>query len=59
VAIGDYYNDVAMLRAAGLSVAVANAVDEVKAVADYVTVSNEEHAIARVIEELDRGILKL
>ncbi|MBQ7829115.1 MAG: HAD hydrolase family protein [Clostridia bacterium] len=57
VAIGDYHNDIAMLRAAGVGVAVANAVDEIKAVADYITVSNEEHAIARVIEELDRGIL--
>lgn len=59
VAVGDYYNDVSMLRAAGLSVAVANAVDEVKAVADFVTVSNDEHAIARVIEELEKGVLKI
>lgn len=59
IAVGDYYNDLEMIRTAGVGVAVANAVDEVKAVADYITVSNEEHAIARVIEELDRGILKL
>ena len=59
VAVGDYHNDIEMLRAAGVSVAVANAVDEVKAVADYVTVSNDEHAIAKVIEGLDKGILKL
>ncbi len=59
VAIGDYYNDVAMLRAAGVGIAVANAVDEVKAVADYVTVSNEEHAIARVIYDIESGELKL
>lgn len=59
IAIGDYYNDLEMIRSAGLGVAVANAVDEVKAVADYVTVSNEENAIARVIEELDKGMLKL
>ena len=59
IAVGDYYNDLEMIRAAGLGVAVANAVDEVKAVADYITVSNEEHAIARVIEELDKEILNL
>ena len=58
VAIGDYYNDVAMLRAAGVGVAVANAVDEVKAVADYITVSNEEHAIARVIEMINSGKIR-
>lgn len=37
VAIGDDANDVEMVRAAGYGVAVANALDEVKAVADYVT----------------------
>jgi Cof subfamily protein (haloacid dehalogenase superfamily) len=37
VAIGDDVNDVEMVRAAGYGVAVANALDEVKAVADYVT----------------------
>lgn len=51
VAIGDYDNDVAMLRAAGLGVAVANASSAALAAADLVTVSNEEHAIARVIYE--------
>ena len=53
VAIGDYHNDIAMLRAAGVGIAVANAVDEVKAVADYVTVSNDEHAIARAIFDIE------
>ena len=56
VAAGDYNNDVSMLQAAGLSFAVANAVDEAKAVADHVTVSNNEHAIAVIIDGLDRGI---
>jgi len=37
VAVGDDANDVEMVRAAGYGVAVANALDEVKAVADYVT----------------------
>ncbi len=57
VAIGDYNNDVSMLRAAGLGVAVANACAEAKEAADHVTVSNEEHAIARVIEDIEKGIL--
>lgn len=55
VAIGDYNNDVSMIKAAGVGVAVANAVDEAKAVADIVTVSNEEHAVARIIEMIDNG----
>ena len=55
VAIGDYNNDVSMIRAAGVGVAVANAVDEAKAAADIVTVSNEEHAIAKIIEMIDSG----
>ena len=57
VAVGDYNNDVPMLRAAGLGIAVSNAVDAALAAADYVTVSNEEHAIAKIISELDSGKL--
>ena len=52
VAIGDYDNDVGMLRTARLGVAVANASPAARAAADHVTVSNEEHAVARVIEDL-------
>ena len=48
-----------MIRAAGLGVAVENAVDDAKAVADYISVSNENHAIASVIEGLDRGIFNI
>lgn len=58
IAIGDYNNDIGMLRAAGIGVAVANASEDAKAAADYVTVSNEEHAIARVIADLDSGALR-
>ncbi len=52
VAVGDYYNDISMIKAAGIGYAVSNARDEVKAIADRVTVSNEEHAIAAIISEL-------
>ena len=55
VAIGDYNNDVSMIRAAGVGVAVANAVNEAKAAADIVTVSNEEHAVAKINEMIDNG----
>ena len=55
IAAGDYYNDVSMLQTAGLSFAVSNAVPEAKAAAKYITVSNNEDAIARIIEGIDRG----
>lgn len=52
VAIGDNHNDIGMIRFAGLGVAMGNAHDEVKAQADYVTLSNAEEGVAQVIEEL-------
>ena len=59
IAIGDYNNDVSMIKSAKLGVAVSNAVEEAKAVADYVTVSNEEDAIWHIVDLLDRGELTL
>jgi hydroxymethylpyrimidine pyrophosphatase-like HAD family hydrolase len=41
-----------MVRDADVGYAVANAVDSLKAVADKITVSVEDAAIARIIEEL-------
>ena len=58
VAIGDYDNDVSMLEAADIGVAVSNACDKAKKAADYITVSNEESAIAKVIYDIENGILK-
>ena len=55
VAIGDYNNDVSMILAAGVGIAVANASEAALRAADIVTVSNEEHAIARVISDLESG----
>ena len=55
VAVGDYNNDVSMLKAAGVGIAVSNATEEAKAAADLVTVSNEEHAIARIIKDIENG----
>ena len=55
VAIGDFDNDVAMLRAAKLGIAVSNASKLALDAADVITVSNEEHAIAEVIYGLERG----
>lgn len=55
IAVGDYNNDVAMIREAGVGIAVSNATPEAKAVADYITVSNEEHAIAKIISDIENG----
>ena len=48
-AIGDNYNDSLMLRAAGLGIAMGNAPEEVKQVADAVTESNDEAGVAQAI----------
>lgn len=50
VAFGDGYNDISMLHFAGMGVAMGNAVPEVRAIADYVTLSNEEDGIAAALE---------
>ena len=55
VAIGDFDNDVAMLKTARLGIAVANASKSAMEAADAVTVSNEEDAIAEVIYGLENG----
>lgn len=56
IAVGDYYNDVSMIKAAGVGFAVSNAIDAAKEAADYVTVSNQENAIAAIIDRLDKVI---
>ncbi len=48
--IGDGPNDVDMLRAAGLGVAMGNATPEVKAAADIVVGSNQEDGVAEALE---------
>lgn len=46
IAFGDGHNDASMVKYAGIGVAMANAVDDLKAIADEVTLSNEEDGIA-------------
>lgn len=58
VAIGDYNNDVSMIAKAGVGIAVANASPAALASADYITVSNDEHAIAKVIHDIENGKIK-
>lgn len=50
VAVGDGYNDLSMIKFAGMGVAMANAQEAVKQAADYITLSNEEDGVAEVVE---------
>ena len=59
IAIGDYNNDISMFNEAKIGIAVSNACKDALEAADYITVSNEENAIERVIYELESGKYKL
>ena len=50
IACGDGFNDLSMIRYAGMGVAMANAQPEVKKEADYITLSNDEDGVAKVVE---------
>jgi len=52
IAFGDNYNDIEMLKAVGLGVAVANAKEEVLKIADKITDTNKNDGVAKVIKEL-------
>ncbi len=52
MAFGDGFNDLSMIQFAGKGVAMANAVEEVKSIANFVTTSNEEDGIAHALEQL-------
>lgn len=51
ICMGDAGNDEHMIRYAGLGVAMGNAFDEIKKVADFVTTSNDEDGVAHVINQ--------
>ena len=51
IAIGDGINDVSLLSLAGLAVAMGNATDELKAVADHVTLDVDHNGVAAAIKK--------
>ena len=51
LACGDAHNDLPMMELAGLSVAMENAYDNVKAAADYITRSNNDDGVAYAIQK--------
>jgi len=50
-AVGDWVNDISLLSTAGFGIAMGNAHDDLKAIADYVTLSVEEHGLAAAIRK--------
>lgn len=51
VCCGDGYNDISMIKYAGVGVAMGNAQPEVKEAADYVTLGNDEDGLVEVIHK--------
>lgn len=52
IAIGNDKNDISMFEVAGLSVAVANASDDIKSKVNHITLSNDEDGVAIFLETL-------
>ena len=55
-AVGDDVNDVAMLRGAGLGIAMGHAPATVREEADYVTEAHDDDGLAMVVEQLVEGL---
>lgn len=55
IAVGDGFNDLSMIRFAGLGVAMANAQEVVRQAADHITLSNEEDGVAAVVDRFFFG----
>ncbi|GHU40399.1 haloacid dehalogenase [Bacilli bacterium] len=54
-ALGDNFNDMSMLAAVGVGIAMANAEAEVKEIAKYTTVTNVENGVAYAVEQILAG----
>ena len=55
MAFGDGENDIPMIKAAGIGVAMENALDTVKEAADTITLNNDEDGVAAVIRKFIFG----
>lgn len=52
LAVGDFWNDYELLEEADIAVAPANAIDEIKAICRFTTVSHNDHAIKHILEDI-------
>lgn len=55
IGIGDNENDLTLVKSAGVGIAVANATPQLLDAADFITVDNNNHALAAVIDMIDKG----
>ena len=55
IACGDGFNDLSMIKFAGLGVAMSNAQKIVKRNADYITFTNDENGVAHVVDKYILG----
>lgn len=52
IAIGDNFNDMEMIEFAGMGVAMGNAPEAIKSIADYVTATNNEDGVAQALTKI-------
>lgn len=52
IAIGDSENDMSMIKYAGMGVAMGNASEEIKKIADYITDTNDNNGVAKALYKL-------
>ena len=58
IAIGDGENDIDMIKFAGCGIAMGNATDEVKCIANIITDSNENDGVGKILNELFNNSIK-
>lgn len=59
IGMGDNENDMTLITMSGTGIAVANAIEPIKQAAKYITVDNESHALARVIHDIESGLIEV
>lgn len=56
ITVGNYYNDIDMLKKAGIGIAVENSVQDAKDAADYVTKEDNNHdAVKEIVDLMVKG----